>query len=267
MIYDSHPERFLTQDELEDIVNYTTMFKLTDSTKEFTYRIVMSDIHGRFDLLKKMLRLLSRSANIGRSPASTQFIFLGDYIDRGRDSAKVIATVRLMQDILGDGCVALMGNHEDMRIELWDQYIDHFGDDAVAYQKPDETISSFPYHYIPDGVKEWLRNLPLSCSDDHYFYVHAGIDPDCDMFNQTDQAMLWIRDKFLKCKAKYPRMVIHGHTPQDKIDIQHNRINIDTGAVFGGKLTALLIKVGNPVPVGYYSVDMEKKRYNVIQNI
>jgi serine/threonine protein phosphatase 1 len=90
---------------------------------------------------------------------------------------------------------------------------------------------------VSDDAK-WLSALPTSYEDELRYYVHAGIRPGIPLKEQNDVDRLWIRDLFLQHKAPHEKYVVHGHTPVRKPDVQANRINIDTGLVFGGRLTA-----------------------------
>jgi serine/threonine protein phosphatase 1 len=246
--YPSDPTRFLSPEEIELIENCAKVIR--PEGVEPTHNIVMSDIHGCFRLLRDMLVYIAES-----KPEPSALLFLGDYIDRGKHSAKVIATVRLLQDIMGNHCIPHLGNHEDMWIACWrDGYEHHYV----------ETTRSFPFWSVPDDVKEWTMKLNLYSYDENYFYVHAGINPDRDMLDQDPADLLWIRSEFLNSKKKFPRMVIHGHTPRELIDIRENRVNIDSAAVFGYHLTALLIDPNNPKPKAYWMLNERKKSFHVI---
>ncbi len=134
-----------------------------------TYAI--GDIHGCDDLLVRLLAQIARHA----SDRPYRLVFLGDYIDRGPDSASVIDTVRDLQDRWPDRVTCLMGNHEAMLLEvladpskiLW--WLQNGGDAALA------SFGARDLHGIPADVVAWLRSLPTVHEDERRFYVHAGL--------------------------------------------------------------------------------------------
>ena len=97
----------------------------------------------------------------------------------------------------------------------------------------------------PDRVA-WLKALALSYEAGPYLFVHAGIVPNVPLDQQQPQDLLWIRSRFLDSNVDHGRMVIHGHTPSDEPVVKHNRIGIDTGAVFDGQLTAVVLDGDSP---------------------
>jgi serine/threonine protein phosphatase 1 len=93
---------------------------------------------------------------------------------------------------------------------------------------------------LPASILDWMRNLPLQTRDPHRLFVHAGIRPGTPLSSQSEEDLLWIREPFLSSRDKHEAFVVHGHTPtrSRKPDLLSNRLNIDTGACFGGHLTA-----------------------------
>jgi len=90
---------------------------------------------------------------------------------------------------------------------------------------------------------EWFRATRLCHYDGLRAYVHAGIDRQkfTGFHEESEQNLLWIRDEFLHDTSTRGGYIVHGHTPQENGDVpmqKPNRINLDTGAVFGGRLTA-----------------------------
>jgi serine/threonine protein phosphatase 1 len=100
---------------------------------------------------------------------------------------------------------------------------------------------------LPIRLLDWLRSLPLTTSDRHRMFVHAGIKPGVALASQSDEDLLWIREPFLSSEEDHDLLVVHGHTPTPnrKPDQRQNRVNIDTGACFGGPLTAAVFSVHN----------------------
>lgn len=191
----------------------------------------IGDIHGRLDLLDEMLDSIKRHAS-GRGECAA--VFLGDYIDRGPDSKGVIA--RLMAGPLPFETICLAGNHEDLAVN---------GPEYVwLLNGGDKTLASYGGAIDPEHLK-WMRALPTHYRDGRWFFVHAGVNPNRPLERQERQDMLWIRAKFLLYTEPYDggaTTVVHGHTPGDEVEIEANRINLDTGAVFGGPLSCAVLR-------------------------
>ena len=213
----------------------------------FVYAI--GDIHGSLQKLRDLMTLCERHAN-GR-PAT--FVFLGDYIDRGPDSRGVIEALLNLQSRQPDRVIALKGNHEAFAIGIIDGEIEP---EFWLLEGGAATLRSYQIadaRDLPDEHVTWLRSLPLCYDDGHRFFVHAGIDPDKPLAAQSDHDLIWIREPFLSDARDYGRLIVHGHTPQtDGIpDFRGNRLNLDTGAVFGRPLTAAVFASAQRDPLGY----------------
>jgi serine/threonine protein phosphatase 1 len=173
-----------------------------------------------------------------------KLVFLGDYIDRGSDSRLVIKYIRNLQEN-NKNVIALMGNHEDMLLK----YL-HEGDSNWLWNGYQSTMNSYEGHdkqFKKDA--QWIKNLPLYHEDKHFIYVHAGIDAYKPMKKQNKDTLLWVREPFIYGSKEYHKQVIFGHTPtifinEDYKPVQTytNNIAIDTGCVYGGRLTALIIE-------------------------
>lgn len=202
--------------------------------------IVIGDIHGCYNELKTLMGDLI-AKNIYNHKRD-KLIFLGDYIDRGDDSRRVISFIRNLQDNEFD-VVALMGNHEDMAVE----YFDGNESSGWTWNGYQYTLKSYEgYHDELMDDLEWMRNLPLFYEDDNFIYVHAGIDKYYPMDKQLKNTLLWTRENFIHDYSDYNKRVIFGHTPGlfEPYYTHTNDICIDTGCVFGGSLTALVIEDG-----------------------
>lgn len=197
----------------------------------------IGDIHGRLDLFERALRAI---ADYG-ADAHKSAVFLGDYVDRGPQSAGVVS--RLMR-LAGPGFVCLKGNHEAMMVEALRPgggRLDFWLSNGGA-----ETLESYGgAGGVPDEQLIWLDRLPLWWADPHRYYVHAGVEPHLAMEDQDEAALLWIRDRFLMAPAEaLPRHIVHGHTPRwrEKRDpaqpeLLPQRTNLDTGAWMTGVLS------------------------------
>jgi len=93
---------------------------------------------------------------------------------------------------------------------------------------------------LPAEHLAWLRTLPSTISDGKRFFVHAGIEPGVPLEQQRDEMLLWIREPFLSDTRDHGQFIVHGHTPVEtgQPDLRPNRVNVDTGACYGGPLTA-----------------------------
>jgi serine/threonine protein phosphatase 1 len=212
-----------------------------------TYAI--GDIHGSLDKLQRLILRCEQNA-AGRP---FKYVFLGDYIDRGPQSAGVIACLVDLQSRLGDRFIALKGNHEAMALDavdgtaplrLW------FGQGGAATL---ESYGNVRPTELPSLHLDWLRSLRLSYDDGRRFFVHAGVDPEKPLVLQDEQHLLWIREPFLSDGRDYGRLVVHGHTPlmTGTPDFRGNRLNIDTAAVFGGPLSAAVFDDARTPPLAF----------------
>jgi serine/threonine protein phosphatase 1 len=209
----------------------------------------IGDIHGSLQKLRDLMTQCQRHAD-GR-PAT--FVFLGDYIDRGPDSRGVIETLMDLQSRQPDRVVALKGNHEAVALEIIDGETEpeHWlGEGGLA------TLRSYNADHPDDLPQEhiaWLRALPFFHDDGHRFFVHAGVDPERPLDAQRDHDLIWIREPFLSDRRDYGRLIVHGHTPQTsgQPDFRGNRLNLDTGAVFGRALTAAAFASAARDPLGF----------------
>ena len=206
------------------------------------------DIHGCLAPLTRLLAKCHRYA-AGR-PAC--FIFLGDYIDRGPDSRGVVELIMAMQDADPDGVIALAGNHEDFLHRL-DRPADVAvwlanGGSATLASYGEASVTGLPQDHLT-----WLRDLPTHFDDGKRFFVHAGIRPGVPLDRQSREDMLWIRQPFLNSDLDHGRLIIQGHTPTEsrQPDIRHNRVNIDTGCVYGGPLTAAVFTEATSLPIKF----------------
>jgi serine/threonine protein phosphatase 1 len=216
-----------------------------------TYAI--GDIHGSLVMLRRLITRCRDDAN-GRPMT---FVLLGDYIDRGPDSAGVVRAVMDLQAQFGERAIALKGNHEKVALEVFDGTTEA---DFWLSQGGDETLQSYgigDVRDLPPDHLQWLRALPLRYDDGRRFFVHAGIDPDKPLDAQREHDLIWIREPFLSDLRDHGRLIVHGHTPTDSDipDLRGNRLNIDTGAVYGGSLTAAVFDETQTEPIAFLHVD------------
>jgi serine/threonine protein phosphatase 1 len=214
----------------------------------------IGDIHGRADLLADLVERIDE--DLSRRPIEhAGEVYLGDYIDRGNDSKTVIDI--LCHRLVHRNAICLRGNHEAMLEEfLEDPNVLHgwirlgalstFSSYGVPISSSTPLVpaelhralcSVFPRTHLL--FLQCLRNL-TTCGD--YLFVHAGIRPGVPLQHQVQDDLTWIRNEFLNSKVDHKWMVVHGHTPVTHPQILSNRINIDTGAVFSGTLTCVVLE-------------------------
>lgn len=214
-----------------------------------TYAV--GDVHGCFHLLRELLAEIDRHA-AGRP---RRYVFIGDYIDRGRDSAGVLALLREMQARPGAEVVCLKGNHEDLlmkalaRPDLVPNWLFNGGNTTLASFRADGPAA------LPPDVLRWIEELPTSFEDERRCFVHAGLNPAHDRLSQSDHDRLWIREAFLGVEHDFGKFIVHGHTPRQdgEPDLRRHRVNIDTAAVYGGRLTAAVFEDGRDAPTAFLS--------------
>ena len=205
----------------------------------------VGDVHGDLDALDRAIAGARAYAD-GRP---LRFVFLGDYVDRGPDSAGV---VRRLMERTSEGDIALKGNHEDMLIAaLSDKnedvrfWIDNGGyPTLVSYG-----IDPIDARLIPKDHLDWMRRLPLCWDDGLRFYCHAGVDPTLPLSEQREKDLLWRRE-LVSPHVDLPRLIVHGHTSIDRYPvIWPNSVNLDTGCGMGGLLSAAVFDRANEKPI------------------
>ena len=211
----------------------------------------IGDVHGCLDRLEALHAAIAADLE-ARPTDSAMLIHLGDYIDRGPESAGVVE--RLAQagpPAAGLTVVNLMGNHEYMMLRALTaedeaaatRWIANGGADTLHSWGVPRTAEprDWPGH-LPAKSLVFLRDLTLSHREGGYLFVHAGIRPGVPLAEQTRQDLLWIREPFLSWKGDLPAVVVHGHTPKPEPSVRPFRIGIDTGAVMGGVLTCAVLE-------------------------
>jgi len=187
---------------------------------------VIGDIHG---CLRPLQRLLER---IAPQPGD-QVVFIGDYIDRGPQSREVVDYVLG----LPYRCVFLLGNHEKMLLDFL------AGHDEGIYLPNGglATLESYggDFSNIPQAHLSFFESLRPMYETPEYLFVHAGLRPLVPLDKQELDDLVWIRQEFIQFIGRFPKPVVFGHTPLRHVLIQPDRIGIDTGCVYGGKLTCL----------------------------
>jgi serine/threonine protein phosphatase 1 len=190
---------------------------------------------------------------VARPISEPLVIHLGDYIDRGPDSAGVIEL--LLRPWPGPGpaprVVNLMGNHEEMMLtalavgdrETAGQWFENGGGEALqSWGVQPRTRPKDWGLEIPPKHQGFVRSLSLMHWAGGYLFVHAGLRPGVPLERQSRHDMLWIREPFLSWGGPLPGVVVHGHTPENDVVVRFNRIGVDTGAVMGGFLSCIVLE-------------------------
>jgi serine/threonine protein phosphatase 1 len=215
----------------------------------------VGDVHGRADLLEQIFARID--ADITSRPAdATIEIFLGDYIDRGPASNKVLD--RLIDRHRSQGTFCLKGNHEAYMLEFlkdpaildeWSRFggletLLSYGLKPSLNVDPDERarLANALTRALPEKHRDFLVSLRRTFTCGDFYFVHAGVRPGIPLARQSEEDLLWIREDFLIHEEQFEKVIVHGHTPVINPDIRPNRINIDTGAFATGRLTCLVLE-------------------------
>lgn len=213
----------------------------------------IGDIHGRLDLLDRLLRLIAMDDAV-RGPMPSHILFLGDLLDRGPASRQVVDRVRTMM-AEGGNAQCLKGNHEELfamaahgdirvipvfRRAGGMQTLASYGLDPLeAEAMEDHEVAAWMLAHIPRPDVDFIEALPDYLEVGDYLFVHAGIRPGVPIADQVPADLRWIRREFLSHERAHPKMIVHGHSITPEVDEHANRIGIDTGAYFSNRLTAI----------------------------
>lgn len=196
---------------------------------------IVGDVHGCLDMLKRLMN------SIGWSPETDRLIFLGDFIDRGSHSKGVVDYVMRIAK-LSERVECLMGNHERILLDFLDgkdtsTFFLNGGAATLSSYRPDR--QKYGGFLIPEEHLSFFRSLKLLIELEDYYVVHAGFRPGVPIESQNPEDLLWIRDSFIFSNHYFGKRVIFGHTPFAQPLLMENKIGLDTGAVYGNKLTCL----------------------------
>ena len=214
----------------------------------------VGDIHGRLDLFNALIAAMEAD-DAAAAPARTTMILLGDLVDRGADSAGVLARAREWQQQREVRILA--GNHEEMflksfaSVDMLRHFLRHggretllsFGVDRFAYNSATiEEVQALMHVHVPEQERAFIEGFEDMIALGDYLFVHAGIDPELPLDEQKLSDLRWIREPFLSHDLPYEAMIVHGHTIAEHPVETANRIGIDTGAYATGRLTALVLE-------------------------
>lgn len=214
----------------------------------------IGDVHGCLDMLEGIHEWIAM--DLGARPVQDwRIVHVGDYVDRGPDSAGVIRF--LMRRVAEDPRnICLMGNHDQMFAEslrgsprwvsLW---LEHGGVETLAsygilrddFDRRLMDGAGFD-DAIPPEHLSFIEGMGHYVHYGDYFFAHAGIDPNHGLEDQDPHDLMWIREPFLRDQRDHGAVIVHGHTPVRKLAVEMNRVGIDTAAVFGGSLSCVVFE-------------------------
>lgn len=221
---------------------------------EGTRYYAIGDIHGRNDLFEALIKTIDKECKKADG-LDTQIVLLGDLVDRGPESAKVVENAREWQKRRPVRILA--GNHEEMFLQSFEDtkvlrhFLRHGGRETIlsygiSLKKYNaatlEELQAMLHDIVPKAHRKFLKKFEEMVIAGDYVFVHAGIKPGVALEDQARDDLLWIRDRFLAYDQPHPQVVVHGHTIFEDVDERTNRIGIDTGAFRFGRLTALVLE-------------------------
>lgn len=216
----------------------------------------VGDIHGRADLLSRLITTILADAAGARGSERPLLVFVGDYVDRGPGSREVLDMLIALRDRGGVETAFLRGNHDDSLLRfleepgfgpVWQRMgggatLTSYGVAPPPPRAPDadwEAARAAFEAALPAGHLAFLEATALTLTVGDYLFVHAGVRPGVPLERQTPQDLMWIRDEFLQAPRPSDKVVVYGHTPTSDAYSDGVRIGIDTGAYATGVLTAL----------------------------
>lgn len=215
----------------------------------------IADIHGRLDLLNTLVDMIDEDCRVN-SVQNPVIVFLGDYIDRGPQSAQVVD--RVIELCATRPSIALRGNHEELllminagALALFEKWFYRAGGAATlqsyGWQNGDRIKIT---EVIRKEHVDFFQSLKLYHETSEHIFVHAGLRPGVSLSDQDEDDLLWIREPFLSSDHDFGKLVVHGHTPvSDGLpEIHPNRINLDTKAFRSDILTCAAFDPGSREP-------------------
>ncbi|WP_404480587.1 metallophosphoesterase [Novosphingobium sp. BL-52-GroH] len=211
----------------------------------------VGDIHGRADLFEDLIHAIEQD-DASRGHAHTTVVLLGDLIDRGNQSARVVGQARHWGS--QRRIEFIQGNHEEMLLVSREdtdalrsflkfgglETILSYGVDPEAAVSADlQDLQRLMNEAIPQDDVDFLESFKKMVRIGDYVFVHAGVRPETPLEHQSGRDCRWIREPFLSHRGDFGAFVVHGHTITPEPEVCANRIGIDTGAFLHGTLTAI----------------------------
>ncbi len=217
----------------------------------------IGDIHGRLDLFERMIgHIRADEMVVAERPL---IVLLGDYVDRGPDSAAVLSRILRLQAEPWCDVEVLLGNHEEYLLKFLHTahhgpaWVDYGGGStlgsygvALPISRTDpsqwEEVRKAFSEALPEAHLALLKGMKYLLKVDDYVFVHAGVRPDMPLEAQGPETFLWVRGAFMAAEKACDFVVVHGHTPEDEPADKRWRIGIDSGAYATGVLTAVRLR-------------------------
>jgi serine/threonine protein phosphatase 1 len=229
----------------------------------------IGDIHGRDDLLAQLMEQIFTDAAEERERFAQPplLVFLGDYVDRGRLSPKVLDRLIELRRAVDFETHVLCGNHEEAMLDFiegrnsgrgWARFggrntMESYGVRPPLSEGDDdgwEAARAALIAAVPEAHVALLREMELYLVCGELLFVHAGVRPGVPLEAQKNEDLLGIRSDFLNAEEGFDYFVVHGHTPVEQCDLRPGRLNLDTGAYMTGLLSAARFDGGSPVIFG-----------------
>jgi serine/threonine protein phosphatase 1 len=222
---------------------------------------VVGDVHGRDDCLVEAHARIERDARYRARGRRVIEVYLGDLIDRGPQSAAVVA--RILRRAGQRDIIVIKGNHEILFADFLRGELDYesfkkfggretllsYGLDPMDLRRGGQFLLEAASRKVPKEHIKLFEIAPLSLRLGDYLFVHAGVRPGIPIDRQISDDLAWIRDDFLTHDGDFGAIVVHGHTPVPRIDFRPNRINVDTGAYATRRLSVLVIDDLGPAEI------------------
>lgn len=219
---------------------------------------MVGDIHGRYDLLMEMISKVDQAVG-GLHLVNPQMVFVGDYIDRGAQSASVLRRLYDLAHEYPGNVTCLLGNHEQMMLDFmtapvarYSRWFRHGGVETMesyGLEVPEKDDWAAAASDLAQALRakmgpemeSWLRGIPTMHVSGNLYVVHAGADPEKSMRKQSDRVLVWGHPEFLLRSRNDGCWVAHGHSVVDALRFGDSRISVDTGAYVNNRLSAALI--------------------------
>jgi len=229
------------------------MFLGKASVPEGLVVYAIGDVHGYRDLLAELLEKIDADFAAGNA-AERRIVTVGDYCDRGPDSSGVFEL--LSRRVEGGELVCLRGNHDQYILDFLDdpfqsgahwlrmggrETVLSYGIDREFEPDPQRMAREFA-RALPRRHLDFLQSTRFSHEIGDYFFAHAGVRPGRELEHQDPHDLMWIRKEFHDHAGDFGKVVVHGHTPHDAVEVLPNRINIDTGVYMNGLLSCVRLE-------------------------
>lgn len=198
----------------------------------------IADIHGCLDKLQRLIR------DIKADPVNDTLVFIGDYIDRADGSKEVVDYILRLEKTY-QKMICLRGNHETMLL----RYLQGVEEDIYLANGGLATLNAYGIlrsdaprerkKKIPADHLRFFKSLLPYYETDQFIFVHAGLIPGIPLAEQSLYDLQWVRQTFIDSDYDFGKRVVFGHTHFSAPLITANKIGIDTGAVYGGRLTCV----------------------------